>query len=79
MRKFGSESFIHFNTEIECTCRRYREEKRLVVNRLQEGLDDLEVARARNITPPNEHIFNNPMVVNQPMVLRDYATPSIGI
>lgn len=42
-------------------------------------MDTLEEVRGRDNAPTNEQLFNNPMVVNPPMVWSDYAMPSIAI
>ena len=79
MRKFGSNTLLPLDSEIERTCRRNRKEKRGAVIHSQETMNDPEEARNRNNIPPNNQQRNDQMVVNQPIALRDYALPPTGI
>ena len=74
MRKFGSDNLLPLDSEIERTCRRSRRGRRKAASSSQEPM-----AAPDGNLPPDNQLRNNPLVVNQPMALRDYALPPTGI
>ena len=74
MRKFGSDNLLPLDSEIERTCRRSRRRRREAASSSQEPM-----AAPDGNLPPDNQLRNNPLVVNQPMALRDYALPPTGI
>ena len=79
MQKFTSKTLLPFDLKIEHTHQKIRKERREAVNQFQETMVDADEARNGNNLPPNNQLMNNPLVVNQPMALRDYALPLTGI